>query len=103
MIIAKKGKFALVTNLYLTEHTYFTSDIEIVKYFHDSEGKKSCYSICDFERTKEKEFPNVISCGNRLIEAIEELEDITDLKQLIEIGAAIISCDDVPSGFSRSF
>lgn len=89
MLIARKGNFGLVTSTYLTDHIYTTHDLDIVKY-QDFNGKESCYVIAEPD-----DDGNIISIGNRLIDAIEDDTDLEDLRKIIDIVCKIIETDNI--------
>lgn len=89
--IAFCGKFSLRYKSYICEHVYMTHDIEIVKWDEDKRGNKHCYVIASWTDGKN---PALISCGNRLINELETVEDIDAVKKLVAIGEAILSTEN---------
>ena len=107
MIIARIGNFALRTKCYVSEHEYTTHDIEIVCYEKvdktnysnpETAPDEHCYSIASFD----DETQDVISYGNRLIDATHEAEDVEEavkaVKILVDMGLAIIDTENCASG-----
>ena len=85
--IARIGDFALRTKQYLGDKIPTTHDIEIVQW-----TPKYCYTIADFNDDGE-----IVSCGNRLLEAlIEDFDCVGCVSQLAEIAYMILNSDDVP-------
>ncbi len=89
MLIARKGNFGLTTSVYLTDHIYTTHDLDIVKY-QDFNGKESCYVIAQPD-----DDGNIVSISNRLIESIEDYEDLENLRRIIDIACKIIDTDNI--------
>ena len=93
MTIAKKGYYSLRTKTFLGKHIYKTTDIEICK---DTGNGTSVYTIADF--VKDGDSYCLRSCGNRLLEAIDNIEDLENIKELTNIGILICDCDETYSG-----
>ena len=85
MTIARIDNFALRHRTYLGEHTYSTHEIEIAKY----DEKGHCYTIASFNEDGE-----LVSCCNRLLEAIQIYDDLDAIKTLSHIAYMIITETD---------
>lgn len=85
MDICYKGKFSLRYKSYLGDHKYTTHDIEIVKW-----SDNHCYTIACWNEDKD---PDLVSCGLRLLDEIETIEDLQDVKHLATIGLSILLTD----------
>lgn len=100
MIIARKNDYALRLKNYLGTYIYTTHDIEIVKYeYSDIFEEETCYTIARFSKPDKDGCCEVVCCGNRMLEALECMEDIDDIHDLIEIGMKIIATEEIESGY----
>lgn len=92
-VIARKGKFTLRYKSWFGDKVPTTWDLEVCADCIDTKG---VYAICCFVPSGD-EWPDVKSIGNRMLDAIEQDEDIQDLKSLVRIACDIISqTDQIP-------
>lgn len=93
-VIARKGKFTLRYKSWFGDITPSTWDLEICA---DCVQGTGVYVICSFRHDKGCEAPDVVSCGNRLIDAMSDIDDIEAVRELILIASRIIQyTDNVP-------
>jgi len=93
MLIARKGNFGLTTSTYLTDHIYTTHDIDIVRYYNFNSNEynsEKCYVIAQPD-----DEGNIVSIGNRLIEAIGDDRDLEDLRKIVDIACKITETDNI--------
>ena len=86
MVLAKKGKYFLQHKIFLGRNKRTTFSIEICKELED----KSKIAICTLNQGE----INLISCENRLISTIENMDDLQDVKLLIDILYLIYSTEE---------
>lgn len=86
MLIAKKGNYELIDKIFLGREPKTTFSIEICKRINDS-----LITICTLNRGE----TNLISCENRLLSTIENLEDLENVKLLVDILYLIFRTDEV--------
>ena len=92
MVIAQSGEFKLNLKVYICDHEYMTHDIEIC---HHEEGCN--YTIASFNDNGE-----LVSCGDRLMNAITTIDDAAeDIKTLEEIGSRICATKNISSGYGK--
>lgn len=80
--IASIDHFELRQKTFLSDHVPTTHEIEIVEWAEDF---THCYTIADFGADGE-----IISCGDRLFNAIHSMRDVENIKVLAKIAALII-------------
>jgi len=88
MIIAQRGKYSLRTKTYINPHVYKTCDIEICK--EDADG------VLTIAMYKHNE---LYSIDNRLLDSINNNEDLSNLKKIVQTGFLIVKGDDVESKY----
>lgn len=99
MLIARKGMFGLETETFLGEHTYNTHEIDIVKfYLNTNNNREYCFVIASFNEDGE-----IVSCDDRLFKEISTQEEFDQVKILAKIGNLIISQTDQAETERREF
>lgn len=89
MVIAKVGRFKLQHKTFFNKKAVHTHDLEIVATY-DSDIYNSDYTIATFDNEGQ-----IISCGYRLLDEIDTVEELDDIKTLAEIANSIITKTDL--------
>lgn len=95
MLIARKGNFGLQHCTYIgTEAVVYNFELEIVKYEQSRNGHETCYTIASFESIDGDGYYELMSCGDRLLKAMETQEDLDAVKLLESIALKIFQTDN---------
>ena len=92
LTIARIKNFELRYKVFLAKHNYTTHDIEIVKWETENNAlnkRNYCYTIASFNSKG-----NLVDCCNRLLNSIETIEDLDNLKNLASIGYLIVTATE---------
>lgn len=88
--IAIKGRFSLRYKTYLGDKKAGMKDIEIVEWTsYKIDDKYTCWTIASFD-----EKGQLVSCGDRLLDALYDGRDISHIRHLATIAREIIESDD---------
>lgn len=88
MEFARKGKFSLRTiNSLRSDYVINNHDLEIVKWAKTSDGRDYCYTIAFIKEGK------LESVDSRLLEDINDMEELDNVKELYEIAQKICESD----------
>lgn len=88
MIIACSGKFIITHKIFLGRKKLTTKTIELSKYI--DEERKSTFTIADIN-----EVGDLRSINSRLLDHIENEDDLRDVKKLVKILYNIYETDEV--------
>ena len=89
LTIARIKNLELRYKVFLAKHNYTTHNIEIVKCETENSALNKinyCYTIASFDSEG-----NLVDCCNRLLNSVETIEDLDNLRNLASIGYLIVT------------